>query len=87
MRVFEFIEAEKANFSIKFMCDRLGVTRQGFYAWRTRPPCERRVHDAGYTAVIKRIHRESRGTYGAPRIQPNWPMTIGSAAAANASLG
>lgn len=68
MRVFEFIEAEKANFSIKFMCDRLGVTRQGFYAWRTRPACERRIRDAGYTAVIKRIHRESRGTYGAPRI-------------------
>jgi len=28
--VFSFIEAEKANFSIKFMCGRLGVTRQGF---------------------------------------------------------
>ena len=26
MKVFEFIEAEKANFSIKFMCDRRGVT-------------------------------------------------------------
>ena len=25
------------------MCDRLGVTRQGFYAWRNRPPCERRI--------------------------------------------
>ena len=66
--MFEFIEAEKANFSIKFMCDRLGVTRQGFYAWRKRPACERRIRDAGYTAVIKRIHRESRATYGAPRI-------------------
>ncbi len=68
MKVFSFIEAEKANFSIKFMCERLGVTRQGFYAWRTRPPCQRRIVDAAYTAVIKRIHTESRRNYGAPRI-------------------
>lgn len=47
MSIFAFIEAEKACFPIKFMCDRLGVTRQGFYAWRTRPPCERRIRDAG----------------------------------------
>ena len=68
MRVFEFIDAQKADFSIKFMCERLGVTRQGFYAWRRRPPCQRRIADAAYTAVIRRIHAESRGTYGAPRI-------------------
>ncbi len=66
--MFEFIEAEKANFSVKFMCDRLGVTRQGFYAWRKRPPCHRRVVDVAYTAVIKRIHTESRSNDGAPRI-------------------
>ena len=68
VRVFGFIEAEKANFSIKFMCEQLGVTRQGFYAWRRRPPSRRRITDAAYTAVIKKIHADSRGNYGAPRI-------------------
>ena len=68
MRVFGFIEAEKANFSIKFMCERLGVTRGGFYGWRRRPPSRRRITDAAYTAVIKKIHADSRGNYGAPRI-------------------
>ena len=66
--MFELIEAERATFSIKFMCEHLGVTRQGFYAWRKRPPCRRRIEDTAYTAVIRRIHTESRGTYGAPRI-------------------
>jgi putative transposase len=66
--VFEFIDAEKANHSIAMLCATLGVTRQGFYAWRKRPPCQRRITDAAYTAVIKRIHTESRGNYGAPRI-------------------
>lgn len=50
------------------MCERLGVTRQGFYAWRKRPPCQRRIEDAAYTAVIKRIHSVSRCNYGSPRI-------------------
>ena len=68
MSVFGFIEAEKANFPVKFMCERLGVTRQGFYAWRRRPPCRRRITDAAYTAVTGKIHVDSRGNYGAPRI-------------------
>ncbi len=66
--MFEFIHVEKADFSIKFMCEGLVVTRQGYYAWRKRPPCQRRIVDAAYTAVIKRIHTESRSTYGMPRI-------------------
>ena len=84
MRVFAFIEAEKAYFSIKFMCERLGVTRGGFYAWRKRPPSRRRITDAAYTAVIKKIHADSRGNYGAPAdLMPNSPMTTASAVAAN----
>jgi len=51
-----------------FMCQHFGVTRQGYYAWCKRPPSRRRIVDAAYTAVIKRIHTESRSTYGAPRV-------------------
>ena len=66
VKVFEFVEAQKAELLDQFMCEGLGVTRQRFYAWRKRPACNRRVVDAPYTEVIKRIHTES-GNYGAPR--------------------
>ena len=69
MKIFEFIEAEKASYPITILAEVLGVTRQGFYSWRSRPPSQRRITDAAYTAVIRRIHAESRGTYGAPRIR------------------
>lgn len=67
---FAFIEAEKADFPIKFMCDRLGVSTSGFYEWRHAQahPCARRVADAELLERIKDIHRMSRRSYGSPRV-------------------
>jgi len=66
--VFRFIEAEKANFPIKLMCEVLKVSKAGFYAWRRRPPSPRAQHDAVILERIRCIHKDSRQTYGAPRI-------------------
>jgi len=66
--VFRFIEAEKANFPIKLMCEVLGVSKAGFYAWRRRPLSPRAQHDAVILERIRCIHKDSRQTYGAPRI-------------------
>jgi putative transposase len=65
---FEFIEAEKARWSIAFMCDRLGVSKSGFYAWRGRPPSSRSIEDERLLAQIRAVHAESRGRYGSPRV-------------------
>jgi putative transposase len=40
----------------------------GYYAWRKRPLSPRARTDVELTAQIEAAHRESRGTYGAPRI-------------------
>src|SRR5690606_5932229 len=37
-------------------------------AWRRRGPSTREQENAKLTKAIRQIHRESRGTYGAPRI-------------------
>lgn len=53
------------------MCRVLGVSRSGFYAWRTRktqPESERQRQDRMLTLEIKASHQASRQTYGAPRI-------------------
>ncbi len=50
------------------MCAVLGVSRSGFYAWRQRPPSDREQADAALTTRIRLAHRDSRGTYGAPRV-------------------
>ena len=50
------------------MCQVLGVSPSGYYAWRTRPVCRRRSEDHQIASLIADIHRFSRGTYGAPRM-------------------
>jgi putative transposase len=50
------------------MCQVLCLSRSGYYAWRSRPESARARDDAELLAKIRRIHTESRETYGAPRI-------------------
>jgi putative transposase len=71
--MFAVIEAEKAtnpNLSIAAACRCLGVSTSGFYDWRRAQvePCARARTDDALRETIGEIHRQSRGTYGAPRV-------------------
>ncbi len=68
MSAFRLIEAEKASYSVPLLWRILGVSRSGYYAWKHRPPSERARFDAVLQEKIATIHRNSRSTYGAPRI-------------------
>jgi putative transposase len=65
---YQFIAAEEAHHPVALSCRVLGVSRAGYYGWRGREPSARARADAALTAVIHRLHHESRGVYGAPRI-------------------
>ncbi|EAU64575.1 IS3 family element, transposase OrfB [Stigmatella aurantiaca DW4/3-1] len=42
---FEFIQAQKAHFPVEFLCEQLGVSRSGYYAWSRRPESARQQED------------------------------------------
>lgn len=65
---FAFIEAEKADFPVAVMCRMLGVSESGFYGWRNRPASSRAVADEALTETIRKVHADSRETYGSPRV-------------------
>ncbi len=68
--IFRFMDANKADFAIRFMASRLGVSTSGFYEWRQRQsdPCLRERQDAELTDTIREIWVQSRRTYGSPRV-------------------
>jgi putative transposase len=53
---------------VKLTCLVLEISRSGYYAWMTKPAGIREIENAKLVVEIKRIHTESRGTYGLPRI-------------------
>ena len=65
---FAFIQAHAEQHHIVTMCRVLAVSKAGYYAWAKRPPSARAEEDAQLATEIKAIHRQSRRTYGSPRV-------------------
>jgi len=65
---FEFMKQNQALYPVRVMARVLGLSPSGFYAWLSRAPSARATANAALTARIRVIHRESRESYGRPRI-------------------
>jgi putative transposase len=65
---YRSVAAEKAHHPVGLLCRVLGVSRASFYAWCERGPSAHDQTDRQLLEQISRIHRASRGTYGAPRV-------------------
>jgi putative transposase len=50
------------------MCRLYEVTRAGYYAWRRHEQSKRERQNARLLERIEVVHRQSRGTYGSPRV-------------------
>ena len=55
-------------YPVTFMCDQLGVVRQGYYRWLRTGACERERTDAELTETIREIHAELHGHPGVRRV-------------------
>jgi putative transposase len=38
---FRLIDAERANYPVAVLCKMLGVSKSGYYTWRSRSPSKR----------------------------------------------
>jgi len=78
---FRLIDTVKDEFPVQRMCDVLGVSPSGYFAWRSRPACRRQQEDlvllserwsltinVRLRAHIRSAFDQSNGTYGSPRM-------------------
>ena len=63
------IERCRDRYSIQLMCRLLQVSRSGFYAAKTRPESARSKRDRELVKEIKRVHAQSKGVYGSPKVR------------------
>ncbi|WP_164479224.1 IS3 family transposase [Nakamurella antarctica] len=72
MRFFELIAAQCANHPVEVMTRNLPVSKAGYYTWKKRCTATISTEVAQVRldrqAKVLAIHRESKGTYGSPRV-------------------
>lgn len=65
---FGFVAKHRGTWPVDVVCEALGVSRSGFYAWRTRPRSARARTDARILVDVRTSFLLSDRTYGARRI-------------------
>ncbi len=61
--------ADQDEYPVAFMCEQLGVSRSGYYAWRVTPPSARATFDGLLTTLIVTIYDKARGNPGVRRVR------------------
>ncbi|MGW0660903.1 IS3 family transposase [Streptodolium elevatio] len=82
---YEFIESMRLDTAeyacpVEFMCDRLGVSRSGYYEWRRRPDSATSQRRAELMLLVAKAFEESDSTYGYRRIHAQllrWDASAG----------
>jgi putative transposase len=65
---YQFIKEHRNEFTLLGMCRVLNIKKCSYYAWRSRPICNRKKEDMELLKEIKIIHKKSKQVYGSPKI-------------------
>jgi len=65
---FGFVAKHRVAWPVAMLCEALGVSRSGFYAWLIRPRSRRSLEDGRLTELARRSFLDSDRTYGARRV-------------------
>jgi putative transposase len=65
---FRFIAEHQEEWPVRVMCEVLGVSPSGYFAWRCRPESARAAAHRKLLADVRRLQAQHRGRYGSPRM-------------------
>ncbi|MET8331879.1 IS3 family transposase [Streptomyces sp. NPDC005181] len=78
---YQFVDDHQRRFGVKRIRDILGIARSSFYHWRRTASARaaRQAADDRLAARIRKVHEDSDGTYGVPRITAELRASDGQA--------
>jgi putative transposase len=65
---FAWVEERRGEWSVAQLCSALGVSRSGYYAWRSREASAAEARRETLTDEVAEVHAQMKGRYGSPRI-------------------
>ena len=65
---YQVVEEYRQEYPVSVLCETIGVSLSGYYAWRKRPVCEHRRADEILAEQIQHVYHTCRQVYGSPRI-------------------
>ncbi|WP_437114254.1 IS3 family transposase [Streptomyces syringium] len=71
---------EEYAYTVEFMCQRLGVSKSGYYDWRSRPDSATEKRREELKTLIRKAFEMSDSTYGYRRVHAQlarWGVTAG----------
>ena len=75
---YQFVAAYQAEHRLTLLCQTLGVSRSGYYAWRRRPASPRTRANARLVGQMQQLHRQTKERYGAVKL---WRALLASGVA------
>ena len=65
---FAWVEERRGEWPVAQLCSALGVSRSGYYAWRSRAASAAETRRETLTEKVAEVHAQVKGRYGSPRI-------------------
>jgi transposase InsO family protein len=65
---YQFVTAHQTEHHLIRLCQTLGVSRSGYYAWRRRPASARAAANTRLLARMQQLHRQTKERYGAIKL-------------------
>ncbi len=62
------VEDFRKEYPVSVLCETLGVSLSGYYAWKKRPMSQHQREDHQIVAHIREVYQSCRQVYGSPRI-------------------
>ena len=95
VNLYRFIDAHRAEYLLRQLCSALAVAPSAYHYWNSTGRAadeQRSLEDAEFTRVVRRVHADSDGTYGADRVhaqllRDGWYSSVNTVARAMAKAG